>query len=218
VARRVRRRRIRVRGGSLSLALVAVAIGVLGAGAAIGQQASASGTAGLLTKGASGPAVKTVQRALGVSATGVFGHHTAAVVKQFQRNHGLIVDGIVGPQTRNALGLASASRSAAGSAATGSATAGSSATGSATTGSSSTGQAPAASGSLQSIARCESGGDPHAIGGGGQFRGKYQFTRQTWQSVGGSGDPAAAPVAEQDRRAAMLYQQSGASNWPVCGR
>ncbi|MFL5866960.1 MAG: transglycosylase family protein, partial [Thermoleophilaceae bacterium] len=47
---------------------------------------------------------------------------------------------------------------------------------------------------------------------------KYQFTRQTWQAVGGTGDPAAAPEAEQDRRAAMLYAQSGASNWPVCGR
>ena len=28
---------------------------------------------------------------------------------------------------------------------------------------------------LQSIAACESGGNPHAIGGGGAFRGKYQF-------------------------------------------
>src|SRR4051794_11987467 len=28
---------------------------------------------------------------------------------------------------------------------------------------------------LRSIAACESGGDPHAVGGGGSFRGKYQF-------------------------------------------
>ena len=77
--------------------------------------------------------------------------------------------------------------------------------------------APPVSGTLQAIAACESGGDPHAIGGGGVFRGKYQFTYSSWQAVGGSGDPAAAPEAEQDRRAAMLMSRSGAGNWPVCG-
>ena len=70
---------------------------------------------------------------------------------------------------------------------------------------------------LQAIAACESGGDPSAVGGGGAYRGKYQFSPSTWASVGGSGDPAAAPEAEQDRRAAMLYAQQGSSPWPVCG-
>jgi hypothetical protein len=70
---------------------------------------------------------------------------------------------------------------------------------------------------LQAIAACESGGNPRAIGGGGAYRGKYQFSYSTWASVGGSGDPAAAPEAEQDRRAAMLYARSGAGQWPVCG-
>ena len=70
---------------------------------------------------------------------------------------------------------------------------------------------------LQSIAACESGGDPRAIGGGGLYRGKYQFDRTTWASVGGSGDPAAAPEAEQDRRATLLYAREGAAPWPVCG-
>ena len=74
-----------------------------------------------------------------------------------------------------------------------------------------------ASAGLEAIAACESGGDPSAVGGGGQFRGKYQFDQQTWQSVGGSGDPAAAPEAEQDKRAAMLMAQRGSSPWPVCG-
>jgi len=73
------------------------------------------------------------------------------------------------------------------------------------------------SGSLDAIAACESGGDPSAVGGGGQFRGKYQFDQQTWQSVGGSGDPAAAPEAEQDERAAILQSRSGSSPWPSCG-
>jgi hypothetical protein len=79
-------------------------------------------------------------------------------------------------------------------------------------------RAPTASPTMQAIAECESGGDPTAIGGGGLYRGKYQFDLATWQSVGGAGDPAAAPEAEQDRRAALLYAQAGASPWPVCGR
>jgi hypothetical protein len=70
---------------------------------------------------------------------------------------------------------------------------------------------------LDSIAACESGGDPTAVDPSGTYRGKYQFDLQTWASVGGSGDPAAAPEAEQDYRAALLYAQSGSSPWPVCG-
>jgi peptidoglycan hydrolase CwlO-like protein len=70
---------------------------------------------------------------------------------------------------------------------------------------------------LDAIARCESGGNPRAVSPDGQYRGKYQFSPSTWQAVGGSGDPAAASEAEQDRRAAMLYAQQGSSPWPICG-
>jgi Transglycosylase-like domain len=70
---------------------------------------------------------------------------------------------------------------------------------------------------LASIAACESGGNPGAIGGGGSFRGMYQFTFGTWQVVGGSGDPAAAPRAEQTWRAWLLLSRHGAGHWPVCG-
>ena len=70
---------------------------------------------------------------------------------------------------------------------------------------------------LEAIAACESGGDPSTNTGNG-FYGKYQFTQSTWESVGGTGNPAAASEAEQDRRAAALYAQQGASPWPVCGR
>jgi hypothetical protein len=77
--------------------------------------------------------------------------------------------------------------------------------------------ASAATPQMSAIAACESGGDPHAVGGGGAFRGKYQFTYASWQAVGGSGDPASAPEAEQDRRAAQLMATSGSQNWPVCG-
>ena len=72
-------------------------------------------------------------------------------------------------------------------------------------------------GVLDRIAACESHGNPRAIGGGGAFRGKYQFTYGTWASVGGKGDPASAPESEQDRRAAILLQRTGGSAWPVCG-
>lgn len=81
-----------------------------------------------------------------------------------------------------------------------------------------TGGGGAASPQLQAIAACESGGNPSAIGGGGSFRGKYQFDYGTWASVGGSGDPAAAPEAEQDARANALLSRSGTSPWPVCGQ
>ena len=71
---------------------------------------------------------------------------------------------------------------------------------------------------LQSIAMCESHGNPRAISSGGTYRGKYQFSFSTWASVGGKGDPAAASETEQDRRAAILYRTAGAGQWPVCGR
>jgi hypothetical protein len=77
--------------------------------------------------------------------------------------------------------------------------------------------APAASPALQAIAECESGGNPATDTGNG-FYGKYQFTIETWNAVGGSGNPANASEAEQDRRAAMLYARAGAAPWPVCGR
>jgi TolA-binding protein len=70
---------------------------------------------------------------------------------------------------------------------------------------------------LESIASCESGGDPTAVSSDGSYRGKYQFDFGTWESVGGHGDPAAASAAEQDYRAALLYSRAGSSPWPVCG-
>jgi hypothetical protein len=73
-------------------------------------------------------------------------------------------------------------------------------------------------GYLAAIAACESGGNPAAIGGGGLYRGLFQMTIATWRSVGGQGDPAAASVAEQVRRAAALYAQAGPGQWPVCAR
>jgi hypothetical protein len=70
---------------------------------------------------------------------------------------------------------------------------------------------------LESIALCESGGDPAAVSSNGMYHGKYQFSPATWAAMGGSGLPSQAPEAEQDMRAAMLYASSGPGQWPVCG-
>jgi hypothetical protein len=73
-----------------------------------------------------------------------------------------------------------------------------------------------AGGALAAIRQCESGGNYSTDTGNG-FYGAYQFTQSSWEAVGGSGNPAAASPAEQDRRAALLIARSGAGNWPVCG-
>lgn len=68
------------------------------------------------------------------------------------------------------------------------------------------------------LARCESGNNPRAIGGGGTYRGLYQFRYSTWYSVGGTGDPIDASREEQTYRAKRLYLRSGRSPWPYCGQ
>ncbi|HEV2758622.1 MAG TPA: transglycosylase family protein [Acidimicrobiales bacterium] len=72
-------------------------------------------------------------------------------------------------------------------------------------------------GNLAAIRACESGGNYAAVSPGGLYRGAYQFDLPTWQSVGGSGDPAAASPAEQDARASQLRSQRGSNPWPNCG-
>lgn len=73
------------------------------------------------------------------------------------------------------------------------------------------------SGAWAKVANCESSGNPRAVNPAGYY-GLFQFDRQTWRSVGGSGSPAKASAAEQLMRAKKLYAQRGASPWPVCGR
>jgi hypothetical protein len=70
---------------------------------------------------------------------------------------------------------------------------------------------------LRRIAWCESRNDPRAVGGGGAYRGLYQFSTRTWYVVGGSGDPASAPRHEQTWRAWLLLSRHGSGHWPVCG-
>lgn len=147
----------------------------------------------MVERGDRGDDVKRIQAALGLPADGIFGPQTERAVKRFQRRKGLLVDGVVGPQTRGALGLEPV-----------------------------TGSPGRSTGSLRIprilhlIAECESGGDPRAVSAGGTYRGKYQFSRGTWRSLGGRGDPAAAAEAVQDRLALRLFRRSGSSAWPNC--
>ena len=53
----------------------------------------------VIKKGSKGEAVKKLQKALGVTADGIFGENTEAAVKKFQSKNGLMPDGIVGEKT-----------------------------------------------------------------------------------------------------------------------
>ncbi|MGH2969393.1 MAG: peptidoglycan-binding protein [Solirubrobacteraceae bacterium] len=86
-----------------ALAATAVLAPVAQTASAQQSTATASQTTGMLEKGARGPEVAAVQRALGITADGVFGPQTNAAVKAFQARNGLEVDGIVGPITSGAL-------------------------------------------------------------------------------------------------------------------
>jgi peptidoglycan hydrolase-like protein with peptidoglycan-binding domain len=142
-------------------------------------------------------ATKQVQRALGIKADGIYGPRTRRAVKRFQRRNGLKADGIVGPATLRALGLAGKPKNAA-------------------LESVKTGEDVAAL--MAKIAQCESGGNPAAISPGGTYRGKYQFTQSTWESLGGTGDPAEAEEGVQDVLAAKLYDLRGLAPWPACAK
>jgi hypothetical protein len=210
--RAVRRRRGR-RGG-LSVVALSAAL-ALGAPLALGQTTAQAPAPVTLSAGAAGNAVSALQGALGIRQTGRFTSSTARAVRSFQRKHGLTVDGIVGPQTAAALGLPSAAQTSDATARA--ASAGGTAASTATAATTSVPADSSASAALARIAQCESGGDPTAISADGKYRGKYQFTRSTWAQMGGTGDPAAAPEAEQDQRAATLLGAQGTAPWPTCG-
>jgi hypothetical protein len=68
-------------------------------------------------------------------------------------------------------------------------------------------------------AECESGGNPRAIGGGGAYRGAFQFLRSTWRTSPKSpgGDPIRYTYRTQAVVAIMLKRKMGTRPWPVCG-
>lgn len=190
------RRRRRQR-GSRSVALVLAAALTLGTGGAFAATAGEDSVSGVLKKGSSGPVVVQLQQKLAIPADGAFGPQTERAVRRFQKQKGLAVDGVVGPQTAGAAGISLATATAQ----------------SVRGGGTSNVRTPAI---LDSIAQCESGGNPRAISADGLYRGKYQFDRQTWAGYGSAGDPARASEAEQDRRALKLYKARGTSPWPNC--
>ena len=190
-----------VRGPHFAVLLVLAALAVAAVPALADPGASSSGGASassevVVKRGDRGSAVRSIQQELGVAADGVFGAQTEGAVKRFQRLRDLVPDGIVGPLTRGALGLRPFSSRSVRRTSTRSV------------------DVPAA---LERIAECESGGNPRAVSPGGQYRGKYQFSRTTWRAIGGSGDPADAPEWLQDRLALKLYRQRGSAPWPNCG-
>jgi Transglycosylase-like domain/Putative peptidoglycan binding domain len=192
--KRARRRRIALRGrAGITLAVVLSAVA---AGGALAQDAAAPPAPGVQ----SADTVRALQQKLGVAADGVYGPKTRAAVRRFQRAHGLAADGVAGPRTLAALGLTAAAPQEDVKATDEPAA-----------------PSDSAASTLQRIAQCESGGDPTAVSGDGTYRGKYQFDRTTWREMGGTGDPAEAPEAEQDRVAAQLLAQRGTAPWPVCG-
>jgi len=178
---------------SARLALVSALVLVLALTCALAA-APADARAEALKRGSHGPLVAQVQQRLRIPADGVFGPQTGHAVRRFQARRDLTVDGVVGPQTARALGISFVEGRTAGGA--------------------SPVRVPAA---LERIAQCESGGNPRAVSPGGTYRGKYQFSRETWSAMGGHGDPARASESEQDRRALVLYRARGASPWPACG-
>ena len=178
-------------------AIVAAATLTFAAGGAFAQ----GGGAGSAAVRSAGSTVAKLQSALGITPDGVYGPNTRRAVRNYQRNQGLAVDGIAGPVTLAHLGLAGRG------------------SGAATGGSASTGaSASAPNATLAKIAACESSGNPAAVSPSGQYRGKYQFSRETWAEYGGTGDPAAAPESVQDSIAAKLLAARGTQPWPVCGR
>jgi peptidoglycan hydrolase-like protein with peptidoglycan-binding domain len=195
-ARRARRRRNALRGRAG--ATLAVAVFSVAAAGALAQDAATPLAPGVQST----DTVRALQQKLGVSADGVYGPKTRSAVKRFQRAHGLAADGVAGPQTLTALGLSAAAPNDQ----------------SADADSSSAAPSGDAAATLQRIAQCESGGNPSAVSADGTYRGKYQFDRDTWRAMGGSGDPADAPEAEQDRIAAALLAQRGTAPWPVCAK
>lgn len=163
-----------------------------------GVQARVAGAV-YIKKGDRGPGVASIQRRLRIPADGVFGRQTLRAVKRFQRRRGLVPDGVVGPITTRALGLRPFGRNAIRR----------------TRRRARSVRVPRI---LRRIARCESGGNPRAVSPGGTYRGKYQFSRATWRSLGGRGDPADASEAQQDRMALKLYRLRGTAPWPSCSR
>jgi peptidoglycan hydrolase-like protein with peptidoglycan-binding domain len=59
----------------------------------------------ILHRGLHGEPVRLLQEKLGVTADGIFGSGTEAALRKYQKEHGLAVDGVAGPDTFTEMGL-----------------------------------------------------------------------------------------------------------------
>jgi len=185
----------------------AVRAGLTTVAGVLATAAPAAADAPLLAQGTSGPAVSQVQGALHIGVNGRFDAVTKHAVLTFQRRDGLLVDGVVGPQTWGALfGIAPQPAAHAAATSTSSATSTGSTTSSA---SSSTGGYAVPAG----IVSCESGGNYSAVNPSSGAGGAYQILPSTWRAYGGQGLPQDASPAEQGRIAGEIYANQGASAW-----
>src|SRR5829696_5847470 len=183
-ANRAHRWTVRRRG----VAACAAAVMALGGGAAVagtggtsadsGSEDSAQAATVTLKPGSRGTNVKRLQRKLRVAVSGYYGPLTKKAVKRFQKRAGLKPDGVAGPDTLAKLRLRVTPEPEQ-----------------TDDGGGSDVEVPA---KLQRIAQCESGGNPRAVSPDGTYRGKYQFDQETWEAMGGTGDPAEAPESVQD--------------------
>jgi hypothetical protein len=200
-----RRRRRSLRGRSTVVVAALATAGLTGGAVAHERLQPVGEQAGQAAATTGGIDVRALQRKIGVVADGIVGPQTRRAIRRFQRRNGLTVDGVVGPQTLRALGLPAATAAVRAVPAEEAVAAPRAAE-----------RSDRSTRTLEGIARCESGGRADAVSADGRYRGKYQFDRSTWRALGGTGDPAAAPEAEQDRRAASLLRRSGTSPWPSC--
>jgi peptidoglycan hydrolase-like protein with peptidoglycan-binding domain len=158
----------------------------------------------LLLLGSHGRAVARVQHALHMRANGRYSPATRRAVIAFQRRRRLEVDGIVGPQTWDA--LFHITPVAAPVSTTPTATPATPAT---------SGYAGTGSGYSipSSIVMCESGGNYSAVNPSSGAGGAYQILPSTWAAYGGQGLPQDASPAEQNQIAAEIYASQGPSAW-----
>jgi peptidoglycan hydrolase-like protein with peptidoglycan-binding domain len=189
----------------LSIGVVVLALVVGG----VGLGTSGADSYPWLRIGARSEAVKVLQQRLidkgerPGPVDGWFGPVTRRAVVRYQRANGLIVDGIVGPQTWGSLNGTAPEPG-----------------GSSPSTPSPPVAVPAGAPPLETwdrLAWCESGGRWN-LNLGTAYYGGLQFLLTTWRSVGGTGYPHEATKEEQIARATILWQKYGWKPWPACSR